>query len=121
MKKRMILMASAAFALAACGDATEQVAELRSKADAAIQGQGVVDAVASAVDEEAIKGIANGAARQALGDALPTEEMAAIGAVIDEKALITGLDKAVDGEALRGAVREAVKGAAGPPTQPPAE
>lgn len=121
MKRKMIFVAGAALALAACGDAAKQAEELRSKADAAIEGQGVVDAVASAVDEEAIKGMAQGAVRQALGEALPAEEMAAVGAVIDEGALITGVDKAVDGEALRGAVREAVNGAADRVTQPPAE
>lgn len=121
MVKKFVFMAISAFVLSACGDAAEQAEKLRSKADAAIEGQGLVDAVASAVDEEAIKGMANGAARQALGDVLPAEEMAAVGAVIDEEALISGLDKAVDGEALRGAVREVVKGAGGPPTQPPAE
>jgi len=119
--KKFIFAAGAAFALAACGDAADQAAELRSKADAAIEGQGVADAVASAVDEEAIKGMAQGAVRQAIGEALPTEEMAAVGAVIDEEALITGLDKAVDGEALRGAARDAVKGSAGAPAQAPAE
>lgn len=112
--KKMIFVTAAAFALAACGDAAEQAEELRSKADAAIEGQGVVDAITSAVDEEAVKSMAEGAVRQALGDALPAEEIAAVGAVIDEEALITGIDRAVDGEALRGAVREAVEGAADP-------
>lgn len=121
MMKKFVFVAFAAFALSACGEAAEQAEKLRSKADAAIEGQGVVDAVASALDDEAIKGMANGAVRQALSDVLPTEEMAVVGAVIDEEALITGLDKAVDGEALRGTVREVVKGTAGPQAQPPAE
>lgn len=121
MMKNLIFVAGAALALVACSDGAEQAEELRSKADAAVDGQGVVAAVASAVDEEAIKAMANGAARQALGDLLPSEEMAAVSAVIDEEALITGLDNAVDGAALRGAVREAVKGAAGAPVEPSAE
>lgn len=109
--KHIIFVAAAAVALAACGDATEQAAELHSKADAAIEGQAVADALVSAVDREAIKGMAHGAAKEALREALPAQEMAAMGAVIDEEALVTGLDKAVDGNALGGAVRGAIDGA----------
>lgn len=120
---KTITMAGAAFALAlgACGSAAENSADLRSKADAAIEGRGIAEAVTSAVDTEAAKSIAHGAAKEALREALPTGEIAAAGAIIDEEALITGLDKAVDGEALRGAVRDAVEGAGERPVQPTSE
>lgn len=110
--RQVIFVAAAAITLSACGDASDQTAELRSKANAAIEGQAVADALVSAVDQEAIKGIAHGAAKEALREALPTAEIAAVGAIIDEEALVTGLDNAVDAQALGGAVRGAINGAA---------
>ncbi len=121
MMRKMIFVTGAAFALAACGDVAEQASELTSKADAAIEGQGLVDAVTSAVNEEAVKGMAQAAASQALRDALPVEEMAIVGAVIDEEALMAGIDRAVDGAALGNAAREAVKDAAERTAPTPAE
>ena len=120
---KTIIIAAAAFALAlgACGNAAGNSAALPSKADGAIDGRGIAEAVVSAVDTEAAKSIAHGAAKEALRDALPTAELAAAGAIIDEQALITGLDMAVDGEALRGAARDAVAGAVQKPVQPTSE
>lgn len=110
--KHIIFAAAAAITLASCGDTSEQAAELQSKADAAIEERAVGDALVSAVDQEAIKGMAHGAAKEALREALPAAEIAAVGAVIDEEALIAGLGKAVDAQALEGAVRGSVNGAA---------
>ena len=109
---KMFFVAAAALALAGCGEVTDRAAELPEKADAAVQGRAVVDAVASAVDVEAAKSIAKGAAesaaREALGEIVPPEGVAAAAAVIDERALVNGLDKAVNEEAVADAVRGAV-------------
>ena len=58
-----------------------------------------------------------GVAKEALGDAIPPEAMGAAGAVIDEEALAKGVDQAVDGQALKGAVRDTLKDA-NPSTTP---
>lgn len=121
MTKKTILAAAAALALTACGDASEQAAELRAEAGAAVEERAVAQAVVSAVDLEAAKGIAEGAARDALRDALPTGEIAAAAAIIDEEALVDGLGKAVDGHAIGQAVKSAVDDAWGQPDPAPAE
>lgn len=95
-------------ALAACGDIADSVKDLPAKADAAVDQKGAVAAVTSAVDVEAAKGIATGAAREAFREVLPTGEIAAVAAVIDERAMVDGLDKAIDGKALQRAVQGAI-------------
>ena len=109
--KRTIFVAGAALALAACGNMVETASELQGKAGAAVEERAVAEAVVSAVDEKAVQNMVEGAAGDALREALPTGDIAALRAVIDEGALITGLDQAVDGEALGSAVRNAVEGA----------
>jgi hypothetical protein len=121
MMKKTILAAVAALALAACGDAGEQAAELRAQAGAAVDQHGVAQAVVSAVDVEAAKGLVEGAARDALREALPTGEIAAAAAIIDEEALVDGLGKAIDGHAVGQAVKGAVDDARGQPVPVPAE
>lgn len=50
------------------------------------------------------KGLVEGAARDALREALPAGEIAAAAAIIDEEALVDGLGKAIDGHAVGQAV-----------------
>lgn len=107
---KTIFAAAAVIALAGCGNLADTAADLPAKADAAIEEQAAVEAVVSAIDVEAVRGLAENAAREALGDVLPTKDVAAVAALIDERALVNRLDEAVDGEALRNAVRSAVAG-----------
>ena len=111
MINKTIFAGAAAFALSACGGTSEQAAELRADASAAVEEREVVAAVVSAVDVGAVGAIAEGAARQALREALPAEEMAIAGAIVDERALVEGLGRAVDerafGQALKGVVETA--------------
>lgn len=121
MMKNTILAAVAALALAGCGDAGDHVADLRAEAGAAVEERAVAQAVISAVDLDAAKGIAEGAAKDALREALPTGEIAAAAAIIDEQALVDGLGKAIDGHAIGQAVKGAVDQAASPTAPAPAE
>lgn len=109
--KRMMFALGAALSLVACGDAVEQAEDFRNATEAAIDEQGLANSLRSAVNEDAVKGLVAGAAKEALGDAIPPEAMGAAGAVIDEEALAKGVDKAVDGQALKGAVRDTLKDA----------
>ena len=120
--KRMMFALGAALSLAACGDAVQQADEFRNATEAAIDEQGLANSLRSAVNEDAVKGLAAGAAKEALGDAIPAEALGAagaVGAVIDEEALAKGVDKAVDGQALKGAVRDALKDTKSPATSDP--
>ncbi|MGV3554810.1 MAG: hypothetical protein ACO1OD_06100 [Croceibacterium sp.] len=119
MKK--VIVVAAALSLAACGDVADTAANLSAKADAAINEQAAVEAATSAVDIEGVKAQAEGAAREAIQEALPTREIAAAAAVVDEAALVEGLDKAVDGQALGNAIRDAAGGADAKPTPAPSE
>ena len=105
---KAVFAVAAMAALAACGDIADSVKDLPAKADAALDQKGAVAAVASAVDVEAAKGIATGAAREAFREVLPTGEIAAVAAVIDEQAMVDGLDQAIDGKALQRAVQGAI-------------
>ena len=105
---KAVFAVAAMAALAACGDIAASVKELPAKADAAVDQKGAVAAVTSAVDVEAAKGIATGAAREAFREVLPTGEIAAVAAVIDERAMVDGLDQAIDGKALQRAVQGAI-------------
>lgn len=119
----------AAALLAGCStapDAADEAAAAGTKA--AVDGGGVVDAFRSAVDEEAVKAMAEGAAKQAIRDAIPVEQLGVVGAVVDEQALMEGLDKAVDGSAIGASVDNitaraaaAAKAAAADPAKTPAE
>jgi hypothetical protein len=115
--KLIIFSMSAALSLVACGDAVQQAEDLRNATEAAIDEQGLANSFRSAVNEDAVKGLVTGAAKEALGDAIPPEAMSAAGAVIDEEALAKGVDKAVDGQALKGAVQDTLKDA-NPPARP---
>jgi len=120
--KRMMFALGAALSLAACGDAVQQADEFRNATEAAIDEQGLANSLRSAVNEDAVKGLAAGAAKEALSDAIPAEALGAagaVGAVIDEEALAKGVDKAVDGQALKGAVRDALKDTKSPATSDP--
>ncbi len=116
---RALVCIAAAFSLAACGDVADTAADLSAKADAAINEKAAVDAVASAVNVDAAKAQAEGAAREAVREVLPTGELAGIDALVDEAALVNGVDKAVDGTAIRNAVRDAIAGGEAPPSPQP--
>lgn len=118
---RILFGIAAALTLGACGDVADTAANLSAKADAAIDEKAAVEAVSSAVDVEAAKAQAEAAARQAVREALPTGELAAIGAVVDEGALVAGIDKAVDGQSVRNAVGDAITGRETQRTEKPAE
>ena len=85
----------------------------------------MADAIRASVDEQAIEGAIRGAASDAIREAIPADELGVIGTVIDEEALVSGIDKAVDGKALTGAVTgavtDAVKGTGRQPAQAPTE
>lgn len=117
--KRMMFALGAALSLVACGDAVQQTEDFRNATEAAIDEQGLANSLRSAVNEDAVKGLAAGAAKEALGDAIPAEALGAAGAVIDEEALVKGVDQAVDGQALKGAVRDALKDTKSPATSDP--
>lgn len=102
--RRIAVLAGAALALGACGETQQTAEELRSKTDAAVDAKGVMTAIRSSVDDQAIKDAAAGAIR---------EELGAVGAVIDEEALVSGIDKAIDGEAVTNAIGQATRNAAG--------
>lgn len=114
--QKMVLMAAAALALAACDNVAQNAEELRSDAGAAIDEQALARAVGSAVDEKAVEGLVrgavDGAVKEAVREALPMAEIEAVGAVVDEEALARELDEAVDGKALGSAVRGVLEGAA---------
>lgn len=122
---RIVIVAAAALALAACGETQDSPDSLEAKADAAIDGKGVADAIRASVDEQAIEGAIRGAASDAIREAIPADELGVIGTVIDEEALVSGIDNAVDGKALTGAVTgavtDAVKGTGRQPAQAPTE
>ena len=111
---KTLFAAGAALALAACGGSESGPREVQSDAGAAIDERALADAVTSAVDREAIERLARdaveGAVTQALHEALPAAELAAVGTVIDEEALARGVDKAIDGKVLHSAVRGAIQG-----------
>lgn len=110
--KRLLALAGLAIALGACGEAQNTAEDLRNKTDAAVDVKGVADAIRSSVDEQAIKGLAADAIREELGP---------VGAVIDEDALVSGVDRAVDGKAVTGAIGQAAKDVAGVSASPEAE
>lgn len=89
----------------------EQAKELQTKAEAVIDEQALGEAAGAVIDEKAVEGVIKGAVTGTVQDALrevvPAQELGMIGAVVDEEALVRGLDKAVDREALRGLAQEA--------------
>ncbi len=113
MTKKMIFAAAAALALSGCGLEAQQADELRSKAAAAVNERGVLEAVGSAVDRQAAEDLARGAVKDAVREAIPSKELGLVAAIVDEEALVNGLDRAVDGEALKGAARAAAERAGG--------
>lgn len=121
--KHLVFVAAAAITLAACGNPAEQANELQAKAEAAIDGQTISDTAGAVIDEKAVEGMVYGAVAGAVQstvrEVVPAEELRVIGAVVDEEALARGLDKAIDGEALRGLARDA--GAAGAADVAPAQ
>lgn len=110
---RMLALVGASFALAACGDAEQAAGDLRNLTDAAIDAEGVTNAVRSSVDARSIEGAIKGAAAGAL-----REELGVVGAVVDEDALVSGVDKAIDGKAVTGAAEEAARKALDVPASP---
>lgn len=116
---KALFVIGAALMLAACGDVADKAADLSAKADAAIDEKAAVEAAASAVDIDGVKAQAEGAAREAVQQVLPTREIAAAAAVVDEGALVDGVDKAIDGQALGNAIRDAVAGADAKPAPAP--
>lgn len=65
--------------------------------------------------------MAEGAARNALREALHASEIAAATAIVDEEALIDGLGKAIDTQAIEQTVEGAVDGMRGKLISEPAE
>lgn len=108
--KRIAVLAGLALAVAGCGEAQETAEELRAQTDAAVDAQGVVNAIRSSVDAQSIEGAIKGAAAGAI-----REELGAVGAVVDEDALVSGIDKAIDGQAVTGAIGQAARDAVGVP------
>lgn len=107
---RIGLLAGAALALAACGNVEPSAEDLTNQTDAAVDAAGVVNAIRSSVNEEAVEGAIKGAAAQAI-----REELGVVGSVVDEDALVSGVDKAVDGKAVTSAISQAARDAAGAP------
>lgn len=114
-----ILWAALLLPLSACAETADKAQETQGKVDQAIDGQGLIEAVGASVDKDALKGVVQGAAAAAMQEALPMEEAAVLGAVVDEEALISGIDKAVDGRAVQNALGDAMKTTA--PEAVPAE
>lgn len=104
--KRIVVLAGAALALTACGDVEQAAEDLSNKTDAAIDAQGVANAIRSSVNEEAIEGAIKGAAAGAI-----REELGVAGSLVDEDALVSGVDKAIDGKAVTGAIEQAARDA----------
>jgi hypothetical protein len=98
-----------AVALTACGSSLGSEEPVQNAAAAAVDEEELVGAVTQSIDRQAIEGAARGAVQGAIQEALPTAELEAMGAVIDERALAEGLDRAIDGEALIGALGNASK------------
>lgn len=106
--RRIILVAGAALALTACSEAEQAASELQNLTDAAIDAEGVADSVRNSVDTGAIEGALKGAAAGAL-----REELGVVGAVVDEDALVSGIDKAVDGKVVTRTAEQAARDALG--------
>lgn len=112
---RLFFGTFAALALAACGGPAAN----ENPATGAVDEVAIATAVDRAVDqkalEQALVGTAEGAVRGAVDEAIqdvvpvPTQEMRAIGAAVDEKALVQGIGEAVNGKLLGDAVTGAVK------------
>lgn len=114
--KKVMFAAVAALSLAACDDRTT-VESLQTNVGSTIDEQGVAAAAYQAIDREALRdvvkeaavGPAKGALDQAIREAVP-EEVVVLGSVIDEEAVVSGVNAAVDekelGRAVQGAVQE---------------
>jgi hypothetical protein len=96
------LASVAALALAACGSGTEEAVEaVKQEAAAAAEQSGALRALDTAIDEQALEGLArgviDGAVNQAIGEVLPAEEMATVRAVVDEEAIANSLRSSLEG------------------------
>lgn len=115
--KTMLLAAAAAFTLAGCGDTASSEETLRDRITPVVDEQALASAVDQAVDQKALEqaalASAQGAVRSAIEDVIPapTPEMQAIGAAVDERALVKGIGEAVDGKALEQAIERSADGA----------
>lgn len=118
---KAFLVVVAALGLAGCSDVTDSATELKARADAAIDEKALVDAATSAVDLDAAKAQAQRSVNEAVQEVLPSGELAAIGAVVDEAALVDGVDKAINGDAIGDAVRDAVTGNKSEPIAKPVQ
>ena len=108
---KTIFAAAAALTLSACGFAPDQAA--REDTAAAVDEEGLIDAVDRSIDRKAVEGIARGAVEGAIREAIPPE-VGVAAAVIDEKVLVEGVDQAIDGAALGAAVEGVIGGADAP-------
>lgn len=104
--KRMFVLMGAVLALTGCSEAQQAAEAVRREADAAIDAQDIANTVRLSVDEKAIKGAAADALRSELG---------VVGAVIDEDALVSRADAAVNSQAVTRAIERAARQAAEPP------
>lgn len=104
--KRILVLAGAALALSACGEAEQAASQLQNLTDAAIDADGVANSVRDSVDTGSIEGAIKDAAAGAL-----REELGVVGAVVDEDALVSGIDKAVDGKVVTRAAEQAARDA----------
>lgn len=104
--KRILVLAGAALALSACGEAEQAASQLQNLTDAAIDADGVANSVRDSVDTGSVQGAIKDAAAGAL-----REELGVVGAVVDEDALVSGIDKAVDGKVVTRAAEQAARDA----------
>jgi hypothetical protein len=86
----------AALALAACGSGAEETIDaVKQEASAPAEQSQTLHALDTAIDEQALEGLArgaiDGAVNQAIGEVLPAEEIATVRAVVDEEAIAKSL------------------------------
>lgn len=110
---RFILPATLAFMLAACGNSGAGEEAQRNGVAEAIDERALVEAVNSAIDRDAVEGLARETISGAIQEAIPAEIRAA-GVVVDERALAKGIDQAIDVKALGTAAEDAALSADGP-------
>lgn len=119
--KKMIFAAAAAVALTGCGDSVASVDSLQNGLANSVDEQALRQAVDRAVDEKALEqavvGTAKGAVDQAVDEAIrevvpvAPVDLGAFGAAIDEKALVDGVARAVDADAVVGVAKPAAEDA----------
>jgi PBP1b-binding outer membrane lipoprotein LpoB len=115
--KVLAIAAAATIMLAGCGNPAEQAKELQGKAEAAIDRTGLGEAARTVIDEKAVEGMIKGAASGAVNDAVreivPAQELRAIGAVVDEQAVMQRVRRTMEETGLGDPREKALEGSAG--------